>query len=611
MFKVSVVVPVYNAQKYLRECLDSITKQTLKEIEIICVNDGSTDNSLDILNEYAQKDNRFKIINQENGGSGSARNRGIDASDAEYLMILDADDFFEDNMLEYLYYTAKSDQSDVAICGFYVYDNRSFEDVQIEYPHIPENLASPVETTNVKDLLFNISAPNAWTKLWKTDLIKKNKIHFGNYSYGEDAFFTWNGLAHSQKISFTNIPFIHYRWFNNEQQTSLCQNKLDCLLKTFTTLYDNLIKKGLYETYKQAYTLRIKTSLQYEFSNNITANKRGPLCSLSKNLPQTIFRLLFDSQKRPAVSIVLAVYNMEKYLPKCLDSLINQTLKNIEIICVDDGSTDDSLKLLQEYANKDSRIKVLTQKNQKLPLARRHAMEIATGEYIQYVDADDYIELDACECLYLYSKLYELDMCFFAGENFSDNYKKVNDAPLQLTWLPDHFVSVFSYKNLSVIIHRLNVGSCLTFYRHDFLKENHIEWINEALAYEDTPFFIESLFSAKRIGALKENFYHRRKHVGCITEQLNFNFPDYCQVVLKALTVAKRLADEITLSNYYKGITLNAFVVYKKGCSKEAQQKFKQIMYDFFQKAEEITGIQPLKEVRNWCKIFEKRKTQL
>ena len=606
--KVSVVVPVDKNGPYLKKCLDSLINQTLTNIEIICVNDHETDKSLEIIKEFQKKDPRIKSIIQKNRGLAMARNAGMDIACGDYLICVDGDDFFEDNMLEYLYYQVKSDQSDVIVCGFYLYDNNTESDIQITYPQIPANTYSPITPEKLKENLFTIFSPTAWTKLWRTSYIRENKFYYDDIPFAEDVYFSCLGLACAKKISFTNIPFIHYRYFMKDQKT--CKNpNLDSLLKTLTKLYQSLKQRNLLATYGSAFSERLISSARWELGNLFP--KKPPLLQIRDFSSSEIFPILFPPKSGPAVSIILAVYNMEKYLPKCLDSLINQTLKNIEIICVDDGSTDGSLKLLQEYANKDNRIKVLTQKNQKLPLARRHAMKIATGEYIQYVDADDYIELDTCECLYLYSKLYELDMCFFAGENFSDNYKKVNDAPLQLTWLPDHFTSVFSYKNLSEIIHRLNVGSCLTFYRHDFLKENHIEWINEALAYEDTPFFIESLFSAKRIGALKENFYHRRKHVGCITEQLNSNFPDYCQVVLKALAVAKRLADEITLSNYFKGITLNAFVVYKKGCSKEAQQKFKQIMYDFFQKAEEIIGIRPLKEVRNWCKVYEKRKSQL
>ena len=119
---VSVIIPVYNAEAYLEECLDSVVNQTLKNIEIICVNDGSTDNSLDILKEYQEKDDRVIIINQENQGAGVARNQGIKVAKGNYLSILDADDFFELNMLELMCMNALKFDADVTICRADGYD---------------------------------------------------------------------------------------------------------------------------------------------------------------------------------------------------------------------------------------------------------------------------------------------------------------------------------------------------------------------------------------------------------------------------------------------------------------------------------------------------------
>ena len=611
--KVSVVIPVYNVAPYLREGLDSIVNQTLKEIEIICVNDGSTDNSLDILNEYAAKDNRFKIISQENAGSGPARNRGIEIATGEYLSVLDADDFFEDNMLEYLYYTVQKEQSDVAVCAFYVYDNQTKEDIKIFYPAIPDEIISPCEAKELGKHLFTFMGGNPWTKLWKTDIIKQNKVLFADYPYADDSLFSWDGLSCCKKISFTNIPFIHYRMFTETQQTFCNSKKWECILKTITTLYDNLIKRGIYEKYKRAYLLRTKTSMQFEFINGVTGtHRRKSLLSIPQNLPQPVVQELFSPEDRPAVSLIMAVYNMEQYLPKCLDSLVNQTLKNIEIICVDDGSTDGSLKILQDYAAKDNRIKILTQPNSRQSIARRNAMKIATGEYIQYVDADDYLDLETCECLYLYSKLYELDMCFFSGENFADGYDKhLNSSPMQLKWMPDDFGPVFSYKNLTNIVMSLNVGAALTFYRHDFLKENNIQWLNERVFYEDTPFFIESLLRAERIGALKENFYHRRKHAGATTENLVTNFPDFAKVVLMAFSLMKKYADETTQNNYFKDALQNLLNVYNYGCSEESRKKFKDILYQSFVDAKKIYDGPYSKDVKNWCKAYEKRQKKI
>ena len=118
MPKISIVIAVYNAEKYLHKCLDSLVNQTLQDIEIVCVNDGSLDSSLDILNKYAQKDGRFKIISQENQGPGVARNCGVHQATGEYLMIADPDDWFELDACELAYNQITKNKNDMVFFGY-------------------------------------------------------------------------------------------------------------------------------------------------------------------------------------------------------------------------------------------------------------------------------------------------------------------------------------------------------------------------------------------------------------------------------------------------------------------------------------------------------------
>ena len=112
---VSVIIPVYNVEEYLRQCLDSVREQTLSDIEIICVNDSSTDGSLSILEEYAKKDPRIQVVTQPNGGAGAARNKGLSMAAGKYLSFLDSDDFFEPDMLELAYKKAEEDKADFVV----------------------------------------------------------------------------------------------------------------------------------------------------------------------------------------------------------------------------------------------------------------------------------------------------------------------------------------------------------------------------------------------------------------------------------------------------------------------------------------------------------------
>ena len=124
--KISVIIPVFNSEKYLKKCLDTVLLQTLSDIEIICIDDGSTDSSLQILQQYSRKDHRFKIIFQSHEGAGSARNKGLAIAQGEYLSFLDSDDFFEPDMLEQMYNCSKKYNTDIVVCKSRIFDNGCF-----------------------------------------------------------------------------------------------------------------------------------------------------------------------------------------------------------------------------------------------------------------------------------------------------------------------------------------------------------------------------------------------------------------------------------------------------------------------------------------------------
>lgn len=171
--KVSVIVPVYNTEPYLRECLDSIKNQTLREIEIICVDDGSTDNSGKILDEYAANDSRFIVIHKENQGPALARQVGLDFAKGEYVKFVDSDDYIDLQTLEICYNEAKKDDVDVLVHGAYAF---TFNNKKLRKCIITENRLIDNLNSNIFDICEDLAL---WNKLYKTNLIKKNNFNFG------------------------------------------------------------------------------------------------------------------------------------------------------------------------------------------------------------------------------------------------------------------------------------------------------------------------------------------------------------------------------------------------------------------------------------------------
>lgn len=220
------------------------------------------------------------------------------------------------------------------------------------------------------------------------------------------------------------------------------------------------------------------------------------------------------------VSVIVPVYNARGYLKECLDSLISQTLKDTEIICVNDGSDDGSKELLLEYENKDKRITVLSQENKGASSARNRGVQDAVGKYLYFMDSDDILELNALERLYICAEKQNLDILYFDGESFFETEelkeKKKNYATYyirtgdysQVTTGPDLFRRM-------VMADEYRVSPCLQFLRRDFYQSNNLRFY-EGIVAEDNIFTCQSILKARRVSHIKDRLFHRRVRAGSV-----------------------------------------------------------------------------------------------
>ena len=250
--KISVVMPVYNAEKYLREAMDSVINQSLRDIQIICVNDGSTDNSLNIIKEYAEKDARIKIIDKENQGYGATVNRGFAEAEAEFVAIFEPDDILDRTIYEKLYTYAVKNNLDVVKCNFYNYwskikkFNRSglIKKCARKDPFEPKD--------NLK--IFTCHA-SVWAGIYRKSFIEKNNIKFletPGASF-QDMSFNFKVIALSPKIALLKEPLLYYRQ-DNPNSSINNPKKIYCVcdeydeLTRFLNEHDDL--KKLFNTQK-------------------------------------------------------------------------------------------------------------------------------------------------------------------------------------------------------------------------------------------------------------------------------------------------------------------------------------------------------------------------
>lgn len=231
---VSIVMPIYNASNFLKESLGGLVQQTLNNIEIICVNDGSTDNSLDIIKQYAFNDSRIKIIDKPNSGYGNTMNEGIKISTGEYIGILEPDDFCDNTMFENLYLAAKSNNADVVKSNYYEYttqknENNFFEVLEgLEY----NQLTSAAEN---EQIIFR--RPCIWSAIYKKDLLEENHIVFNETpgaSY-QDTAFAFKVWVSAKRVMFVKDAYLHYR-IDNDNSSVKSSGKIFSICDEFQSM---------------------------------------------------------------------------------------------------------------------------------------------------------------------------------------------------------------------------------------------------------------------------------------------------------------------------------------------------------------------------------------
>ena len=221
---VSIIVPIYNAEKYLPRCIDSLINQTYENIEIILINDGSKDSSLAICNEYKLKDKRIVVVNQENSGVGKTRNRGIDLSKGEYIVFVDSDDYANTNLVETLVNEAKKNNADYVLGSISLLKDGSAIGVATLDNNI-YNVKEYIENVLIKKTInYVCGAP--YSKLFKSEIIKKNNIRFNNkLTYAEDFLFNVTYLEFATKIVTSSEVLYNYVLFNNNSLTNINYDK--------------------------------------------------------------------------------------------------------------------------------------------------------------------------------------------------------------------------------------------------------------------------------------------------------------------------------------------------------------------------------------------------
>lgn len=253
--KVSIIIPIYNTQDYLRECLDSVCSQTLKELEIICIDDGSTDSSFSILEEYKKRDSRIHTKKQKHSNAGAARNAGMEIAKGDYLYFLDSDDYIEQNALETMVGIAKTNDVDIVVCRSKSYDNTNGEVKQIENTIRYFETGALYAHVDIKENdVFGDFMGWPWDKLFRRDFIIASNLKFQSIESTNDALFTFIALAVANKIFIIEDALVYHRIGNlNSIENNSRHKRWQNLFEATRAIEKELKTRDLFAAYEKSF----------------------------------------------------------------------------------------------------------------------------------------------------------------------------------------------------------------------------------------------------------------------------------------------------------------------------------------------------------------------
>ena len=533
---ISIIVPIYNAENYLKSCLDSVLSQTFKDFEVLMVNDGSTDSSATICQAYVECDSRFRYFEKENGGLSDARNYGLDRAQGAYITFLDADDFLFENYLEKLYQASLLSDSDILIGGYCRFDGSDFYFYNDHFKSDSVISFTSAQAIQILDSMLDVpflTFSTAWGKLFKRGLFDELRFPYGKYA--EDQFLIWKLYMRADNIHVFNNASYVYRMNPSGLSSVFSLKHLD---------YIDAIEERIRAT-KDLEGINIQHSFNmydYVLQRMLGQLEAHQFLDEAEQVREklelaerTEYPFLLEN-KNDLISIIVPIYNVEKYLRMCLDSIENQTYSNIEVLLIDDGSTDDSCKICQEYVSRDSRFRYIKKENGGASDARNFGIARAKGEYLSFVDSDDWLSLTYVEDLYQTSIRTHSDTVVSHYTIYSEK-----DRHYHVHIWDDYYEKTYTGEELVLSLPSLELNGYvyITSWGILFKKElfNHIRF-PKGKSIEDSWTNYKLFFQSNLVTYIHKEIYYHREGIESIGSSINEKLlTDVLECLLERLAI--------------------------------------------------------------------------
>lgn len=540
--KVSVIIPVYNAERYLEQCLSSVITQTLTDIEIICIDDGSTDSSLSILNDFKDKDSRITVIEKVHSNAGDARNEGLDAATGEYLAFVDADDYVEPYMLERAYCAASELSADIVHFRCNMWDEAAKE-----YRDCPWTLRDwemppfrPFAANEAAEKIFNMGSCTPWDKLFNAEFIRKNNITFQSITTCDDMLFTYSAIAVAECITTLDDLLYHQRVGYDKHLADHIENTITNYYLALTQLKRFLIERDIYDIYKKSFlnwaadfSIWFYNVFRMPFFHNYIGqkliNEHFPALGVYELAEEDyynhdLFEQVAEMQVKhhefsdkllrhsPVVSVIVPVFNADENIQKCLEQVVNQTFTDVEIILVNEKDDPASIQLSEKLRSIDPRIITITNDGvASYASALNAGIAASHGTYFTIVEPFDLIDVKMIEILYDRARQHDLDVV--KGDIAKLKHDEFGNAVL----LPRNTAQ--SEENYNIVIdssydrrwrHFYKSHLC-ALYKKEFIERNIISFSEtEDSPYIDEEFIFNVNITARRAMYVSDVLYFDR-----------------------------------------------------------------------------------------------------
>lgn len=537
MYQISVIIPIYNVEKYICDCLNSVVQIKLfEECEIILIDDGSEDHSVEIAQKLADKYENIVLYHYRNSGLSTARNHGIEHATGKYLFFLDSDDYLKLDYLYKLYQEAETFNCEIVFAGFSKVEEDGTNERKIIRPVLNQN--QTISGCQYLNLRMNTGDwhNEVWCALYQREFLEINHLKFDeNIKLYEDILFTNTALLYAKKIR--SIPVYGYMYRHHRK--SLVQDGVKIrditasieVLKQFVHIYQQLDKckrralgRVIFEHISMIlyYIGLTKTSQEKDYyqvlqSPEILNILKASIQTPKEGMKYIIFRYAIwlyyplvrkkeCNETRPLISIIVPIYNAEQDLERCLKSIAKQKYSNIEVILIDDGSTDCSIEICQQFITSDPRFHLFHQENRGVSAARNTGLDKIHGEYLLFIDSDDSVDRDFITTLWQTMQKADVDMVIC---DYQQDCRQTDERDMKHYTVPPGRYSRKAYIRQLARCPGAHYFGVLwnKIYKIDLIRDKGLRFQLQLSLGEDFAFNMEYLSLIKHIQIIPDQLY--------------------------------------------------------------------------------------------------------